>query len=294
MTRRVVKSEAELMALMRALKIRSGTAETLASISWPIRTCAISCSKIWAFNHIVERSAIVYSASPEIGFDMLSGPDLARNDGAADRRGDRGHAAERAGLLEFRNFRVGTAEDPQAGASGLERRISRSQVIFGAGELRLGLLQILGRCSLALMKIANALLDDLCQIVLGACFSFCSLCGDEIVLWDQLLGAVDFQQRITSLDLVAGLGNQAGNPAGEWRQNDRAGILIVSDLTDCRCLRAERVSPDLHDLQLMHLIRDDTQKVRPLHGAFGHGERCHQRHTEQRGKQSEQKRFRGH
>ena len=112
--------------------------------------------------------------------------------------------------------------------------------------------------------------------------------------WDELLGAVDFQQRITPLDLVAEPGNQAGNPAGEWRQNDRAGILIVSDLTDCRGLRAERIAPDLHDLQLMHLIRDDTQKVRPLHGAFGHGERCHQRPTEQRGKQSEQKHFRGH
>ena len=54
------------------------------------------------------------------------------------------------------------------------------------------------------------------------------------------------------------------------------------------------VDLDLHDLQLMHLIRDDTQKVRPLHGAFSHGERCHQRPTEQRGKQPEQKRFRGH
>jgi hypothetical protein len=168
------------------------------------------------------------------------------------------------------------------------------EVIFGRGELRLGLLQILGRCSLALMKIANAPLDDLCQIVLGACFSFCSLCCDEVVLLGELFRAIDFQQRITLLDLIAGFGNQTGNPTGERRQNDRAGILIVSDLTDCRRLRAERKSPDLHDLKLMHLIRDDTQKVRPLHGAFGHGGRCHQRRTEQRGKQSEQRRFRGH
>jgi hypothetical protein len=144
------------------------------------------------------------------------------------------------------------------------------------------------------MKIANALLNDLCQIVLGARFSFCSLRGDEIVLWDQLLGAVDFQQRIAPLDLVTWLGNQAGDPAGEWRQNDRAGILIVSDLTDCRGLDAERIIRDLHNLELMHLIRDDTQEVRPLHRAFGHGERCHQRPTEQRDKQPAQKRFRGH
>ena len=144
------------------------------------------------------------------------------------------------------------------------------------------------------MQTANAILEDLRQIVLGARFSFCGLCCDEVVLLDELLGAVDFQQRITPLHLVAEPGNQTGNPAGEWRQNDRAGILIVSDLTDCRRLRAERVSPDRHDLQLMHLIRDNTQKVRPLHGAFGRGERRHQRPTEQRGKQSEQKRFRGH
>jgi hypothetical protein len=32
------------------------------------------------------------------------------------------------------------------------------------------------------MKIANAPLDDLRQIVLRACFSFCSLCCDEVVL----------------------------------------------------------------------------------------------------------------
>ena len=81
---------------------------------------------------------------------------------------DRGYAAERAGLLEFQDFRIGTAENPQADARRFERRVSRPQVIFGAGELRLGLLQILGRRSFAFMKIANAVLDDFCQIVLGA------------------------------------------------------------------------------------------------------------------------------
>jgi hypothetical protein len=185
-------------------------------------------------------------------------------------------------------------ENPQPDARGFERRVSRPQVIFGGRELRLGLLQILGWGGLAFMQTANASLEDLRQIVLGARFAFCGLCCDEVVLLDELLGAIDFQQRVTPLDLIAEPGNQAGNPAGEWRQNDRAGILIVSDLTDCRRLRAERISPDLHDLQLMHLIVDDTQKVRPLHRLFGHDERCHQRHTEQRGKQLEQKRFRGH
>jgi hypothetical protein len=108
-----------------------------------------------------------------------------------------------------------------------------------------------------------------------------------------LLGAVDFQQRIAALDRFAGLGDQAGNTAGEWRQDDRAGILVVSDLADRRPLRAERMSLDLHDLQLMHLIGDDTQKVRPLRRAFGHGGRRYQRHAEQGDNQSTQMRFRG-
>ena len=64
------------MAVMRALKILFGTAATLASISWPTRTCAISCSKIWAFSHIVERSAIVYRASPESALTYCPGPTL--------------------------------------------------------------------------------------------------------------------------------------------------------------------------------------------------------------------------
>ena len=70
--------------------------------------------------------------------------------------GDRGDAAEHAGLLEFLDFLVRTTENPQPGASGLERRIRRPQVIFGRRKLRLGLLQILGRRGLPLMKVTNA------------------------------------------------------------------------------------------------------------------------------------------
>ena len=56
-------------------------------------------------------------------------------------------------------------------------------------------------------ETANALLENLCQIVLGARFAFCGLCRDEVVLLDELLGAVDFQQRIAPLDLIAELGD---------------------------------------------------------------------------------------
>ena len=61
-------------------------------------------------------------------------------------------------LLERRNFRIGAAKDAQADAGGFERRVGRSHVALGGGELRLGLLQFLERGSLALIEIADALL----------------------------------------------------------------------------------------------------------------------------------------
>ena len=219
MTRRVVRSEAELMAAMRALKIRFGAAAILASISWPTRTNAMSCSKIWAFSHIVDRSAIMYSASPESALTYCPGPTLREitvpSIGAVI-------GVTRLivpSLLEFRNFRIGAAEDAQTDAGGLERRVGRSHVVLGGGELRLGLLQILERSGLALMEIADALLDDGRQVELGARLVSGGLGGDEIVLRRHLLGAVDFQQRIAALDLIADLGDQAGDPAGERRQS---------------------------------------------------------------------------
>ena len=153
---------------MRALKTLSGTAETLASISWPIRTCAISCSKIWAFSHIVERSAIVYSASPESALTYCPGPTLRETTvppiGAVI-------VVTRLSVpvcSSFEDFRIGTAENPQPDARGFERRVRRPQVIFGAGELRLGLLQILERGGLAFMQTANAILDGFAPDCVGS------------------------------------------------------------------------------------------------------------------------------
>ena len=150
----------------------------------------------------------------------MTRPDLARDHGAVDRRDDAGDAAESTGLLERRNFRIGAAKDAQADAGGFERRVGRSHVALGGGELRLGLLQFLERGSLALMEIADALLDDLRQVELGARLVSGGLGSDEFVLRRDLFGAVDFQQRIASLDLAADVGDQTDNPAGEGRQND--------------------------------------------------------------------------
>ena len=82
-----------------------------------------------------------------------------------------------------------------------KRRVGRAHVALGGGKLRLGLLQILERGSLALIEIAGALLDDLRQVELGARLVSGGLGGDEVVLRRHLLGAVDFQQRIAALDL---------------------------------------------------------------------------------------------
>ena len=119
---------------------------------------------------------------------------LARREMIAAAQGAAQDAAI-AGLDEGAFYADGSIvfDEREARAAGrFERRVGRSQVVFGAGELRLGNLQILGRGGLALMKIAHALLADLRQIVLRGGLAFCRLCRDEIVLREQLLGAVDF------------------------------------------------------------------------------------------------------
>jgi len=102
-------------------------------------------------------------------------------------------------LLKLRNFRIGPAKDAQADAGGFERRVGRSHVILGCGKLRLSLLQILERGSLAIIEVAETLLRDPRQVELRARLVSGSLGGDEIVLRRHLLRAVDFQQRIAVL-----------------------------------------------------------------------------------------------
>ena len=90
-----------------------------------------------------------------------------------------------------------------------------------------------------------------------------SFCGETCS------GAVDFQQRIASLYLVADVGDQTDDPAGERRHNDGGGVFIERDLTDRRSLNAEGIGLDLHHLKLVHLIGDDTHIVAALRRAFG-------------------------
>ena len=180
------------MALMRALKTRFGTAETLASISWPIRTCAMSCSKIWAFSHIVERSAIIQGVS---GSDLTCCPGPTLRETMVPPIGAvMGDAAEHAMLLEFSKFRHRYGPESAAERGPLRSVVSVDRRSFSAlASCASATCEILGRGSLALMKIADALLDDLRQIVLRTRLRFGRLGRDEIVLREQLLGAVDFQ-----------------------------------------------------------------------------------------------------
>ena len=192
-TRRVVRSEAELMALMRALKTLFGTAETLASISWPIRTCAISCSKIWAFSHIVERSAIVYSASPESALTCCPGPTLRETTvpliGAVI-------VVTRLSVPICSSFEISASVRPT-----MRRRARAASSVVSADRKSFS---ALASCaSAACRSLDGAALPSwrsrtrfstICaRLCCERCLSFCRLRRDEVVLREQLLGAVDFQ-----------------------------------------------------------------------------------------------------
>ena len=85
------------------------------------------------------------------------------------------------------------------------------------------------------------LLDDLREIELRARLVEGGDRGDEIGLRLHHLRAVDLEQRIAALDVVADLGDQPDDAAGERRQHDRAGVLVEGDLADRGLLHAERI-----------------------------------------------------
>jgi len=99
----------------------------------------------------------------------------------------------------LQNFRFGTAHDPQAGTGGLERRVGRSQVIFGAGKLASAACKSLDGAAFAFVEIADTASRRFVSDCTASLPFFLQLCRDEVVLRDQLLGAVDFEQRVTPL-----------------------------------------------------------------------------------------------
>ena len=60
---------------------------------------------------------------------------------------------------------------------------------------------------------------------------------DQVGLRLHDLRAVDLEQRIAALHLVADLGDQPRDAAGERRQHDGAGVLVECDLADGRLLQ---------------------------------------------------------
>src|SRR5262249_10561141 len=68
------------------------------------------------------------------------------------------------------------------------------------------------------------------------------------------LWAIDFEQRIAALDVVAELADYARDATGERRQHNGAGVLVKCDLTDRLFLQTKRIWHNLHDAQLMHLV----------------------------------------
>ena len=92
---------------------------------------------------------------------------------------------------------------------------------------------------------------------------------DEIVLRLHHFRAVDLEQRIAALDLVADLGDQPGHAAGERRQHGGAGVLVVGDLADGELLDAKGIELHLHDAELMHLVVGDPDDVAFFRCALG-------------------------
>src|SRR4051812_19554434 len=85
---------------------------------------------------------------------------------------------------------------------------------------------------------------------------------DQIGLRLHDLRAVDLEQWVAALYVVADLGDQARHAARERRGDDRAGILVEGNLADRGLLDAELFGHDRYDAELMQLARADTHHVR--------------------------------
>ncbi len=222
-TRRVSRSEAELMALMRALKILSGTAEPGLDIPADTYLRDILLEDLGLQPHRREIGDRIEPVA-RIGLGHAVRVQPCGNDGAVDRRRDRGHAAEPAGLLEFQDFlhRQRPRIRPDATRLRTPRPPDRRS-FSAAGELRLGLLQILGRRGLAFMQTANATLRICASQLREPALRFAACAAMKVVLLGELLGLSISSSGSPLLTRSPSLAiKRVTRP--EWRQNDRAGI----------------------------------------------------------------------
>ena len=91
---------------------------------------------------------------------------------------------------------------------------------------------------------------------------------DQIGLRLHDLRAVDLEQRIAALYLIAHLGDQPRDAAGERRVHDRTCVFIKGDLPDRELLDAELVRGHRHNVELVQLIDFDAHHVRILAERF--------------------------
>jgi hypothetical protein len=99
---------------------------------------------------------------------------------------------------------------------------------------------------------------------------------DQVGLRLNYFRAVDLEQRIAALDLVADLGDQPGHAAGERCDHDGAEVLVEGNLPDRRLLRAKQIRLHRLDAQLVHLVDGRANGVDDFRGRRwrgGHG-RC--------------------
>ena len=150
-------------------------------------------------------------------------------------------------VLEAGDLVGGQPEDAQPVARRVDRGHGGAQVLLRRVELGLRLLPVLQRARLALVEALVARLVEGDEREFRARPVARRDRGEEIVLRRDDLGAVDLEQRRALADPLAEPRHQAGHPAGERRQHDRADVLVVGDLADREFFQAERTQLDLGD-----------------------------------------------
>src|SRR5262249_9761203 len=91
---------------------------------------------------------------------------------------------------------------------------------------------------------------------------------DQISLRLHHFRAVNFEQRIAALNVVAEFADHACHTTREWCQHNGTGVLIECDLTDRLLLQTEWIRYGLHNVQLMHLVRRQPDDVCVARGSL--------------------------
>ncbi len=166
---------------------------------------------------------------------------FAGDDGAVDRRIDGDQRIDDALALDpIDLFLLAPDDHAQSVARRGQRAFRRLEVGFGGGHVVARLVGLALRDRLvgdeAVIPIELALGDIEVRLRLVDRMQG----RDQVGLRLHDFWAVDLEQRIAAFDLVADLGDHAGDAAGERRDYDGAGVLVECNLADRRLLQSER------------------------------------------------------